>query len=188
MKINWLVLITACAFPGAALAQQSAAPQSATPRATIIGSAEIKADVERTRTGALADSMLRVVPIESKYNIGVAVVRRSPIDGHTQTDALVHEDVTEVYQIIEGNGVLVTGGTLESAKPVSDDQLLHKLGPTSSGERILGGTLTHVGPGDIVIIPPHMVHGFVEIGSERIVYTIIRIDPKRLLVLNGNTN
>ncbi len=186
MRLNWLVALAA--FSCAASSQQSAATHPAPPQATIISSAEIKADVERTETGALADSMLRVVPIESKYNVAVAVVRRSPIDGRTQTDALVHDDVTEVYQIIEGNGVLVTGGVLEAGKPVSDAQLLQKLGPTSSGQRIVGGTRTHVGPGDIVIIPPHMAHGFVEIDSERIVYTIIRIDPKRVLELHGKAS
>ena len=40
-------------------------------------------------------------------------------------------------------------------------------------------------PGDIVVIPPHTPHGFVEITSERIVYTLIRVDPQQLLELRS---
>ena len=120
MKIDWLVISAALALSGAAPAQNGALPKSTTPEATIVRSAEIEAAVERNNSGALSDSVLRVVPIESKYNVGVAVVRRSQVDGRAPPDALVHDAVTEVYQIIEGNGVLVTGGTLRSAKPLVD--------------------------------------------------------------------
>jgi len=36
-----------------------------------------------------------------------------------------------------------------------------------------------------IVIPPHTAHGFVEISSKRIVYTLIRIDPKRILELRS---
>ena len=111
MHIRWIGLIVALAAAGVTLAQSTA------PQATTISSAEIKAEVERNETGALADSVLRVLPIESKYNVGVSVVRRSQVNGKTPPDATVHDAITEVYQIIEGKGVLVTGGTLESPTP-----------------------------------------------------------------------
>jgi len=125
------------------------------------------------------------VPIPSNYNVGVAVVRRSRVNGRTPPDALVHDDVTEVYQIIEGNGVMVTGGALQSAKRITSSAILGEIGPSSAGQAIVGGTRYRVGPGDIVIIPAGTPHGFVEITTARIVYSIVRIDPGRVLDLRS---
>jgi len=115
----------------------------------------------------------------------VAVVRRSRVNGRTPPDALVHEAVTEVYQIVEGKGVLVTGGALQSAKPITDPAILGEIGPSSAGQAIVGGIRQRVGPGDIVVIPAGTPHGFVEVTTARIVYTLIRIDPKQVLRMSG---
>jgi hypothetical protein len=113
------------------------------------------------------------------------VVRRSQVEGRTPPDVIVHDAITEIYQVTEGSGVLVTGGTIESATPLAaDNPIVRELtGPSSVGKVIRGGTLQRVGPGDIVVIPPHTAHGFVEISTERIVYTLIRVDSQRLLEL-----
>jgi mannose-6-phosphate isomerase-like protein (cupin superfamily) len=183
MQTKWLGLIVALAVAGAAVAQSSA------PHATAISSTEIKTEIQRNGTGPLADSVLRVLPIESKYNVGVSVVRRSQVDGKTPPDAIVHDAITEVYQIIEGEGVLVTGGTLESPTPFpKDGQIVRQvIGPSASGKVISGGARQPVGPGDIVIIPPHTPHGFVEIKTKRIVYTLIRFDPQQVLELRSQS-
>ena len=157
------------------------------PQAATISSAEIQAAVKQNSPGAFSDSVLRVLSIESKYNVGVSVVRRSQVDGKTPADAIVHDAITEVYQIIEGNGVLVTGGSIEAptALPSNDPDVLKQIGPSSVGKRIVGGIKHDVGPGDIVVIPPHTAHGFVQITTKRIVYTLIRIDPHRLLEIRN---
>ena len=183
MKFSWLFVIVTFAIPGAASAQRAIVPQSTASHATVVRSGEIMAAAGQNGTEALSDAMLRLVTIESKYNIAVAVVRRSEINGHPPTDAFVHDDVTEIYQIVKGRGVLVTGGTLESGKPVTNRRTLREIGPSTEGEAILGGTRTSVGPGDMVIIPPHTPHGFVAISTKQIVYTIVRIDRKRILAL-----
>jgi len=184
MHTRWIGLIVALAAAGVTLAQSTA------PQATTISSAEIKAEVQRNEAGALADSVLRVLPIESKYNVGVSVVRRSQMNGKTPPDATVHDAITEVYQIIEGKGVLVTGGTLESPTPFpSDGPIVRQIiGPSAFGKVITGGTRHPVGPGDIIVIPPHTPHGFVEIKTKRIVYTLIRIDPQQILELRSKSN
>jgi mannose-6-phosphate isomerase-like protein (cupin superfamily) len=101
---------------------------------------------------------------------------------------VLHDDVTEVYQMIEGKGVLVMGGSLQSAKPIIDATVLGEIGPSSGGKAIVGGTRHRVGPGDIIIIPADTPHGFIEITAPRIVYTIIRIDPLRVLALRSKTH
>lgn len=185
MKVYLLLLAAALALSTVASAMNEGAVQSTATSATFVSAAEINAAAKKYNSGAFSDYPIRVVPIESKYNVGVAVVRRSKIDGRMLPDALIHNDVTEVYQIIEGEGVLVTGGTLQSAKPLTAAAIVGEIGPSSAGQSIVGGASRRVAPGDIVIIPPHTPHGFVDITTPRIVYTIIRIDPQKLLELRS---
>lgn len=161
------------------------AGDAAAPHATIVPAAEMTAAVSRNSTVAVDDALLRVVPVGTDYNVGVSVVRRSQVDGRAPPDAIVHDAITEIYQVTEGSGVLVTGGTIESATPLAADNPIVRelIGPSSVGKVIRGGTPQRVGPGDIVVIPPHTPHGFVEITTERIVYTLIRVDSQRLLEL-----
>lgn len=190
MRTRCLVLILSVVVTSPTFAQSPTPPAAHAPQATAISAEEIAAEVQRNNTGALADTVLRVLPIESRYNVGVSVVRRSQLDGKTPPDATVHDAITEVYQIIEGKGVLVTGGILESPAPFPNDGRIVRqmIGPSSSGSMIHGGTRHDVGPGDIVVIPPNTPHGFVEINTKRIVYTLIRIDPQRVLELRSQSN
>ncbi|MGI8812370.1 MAG: hypothetical protein ACR2IH_07555 [Pyrinomonadaceae bacterium] len=181
-RIGFMLLLTA-----AGVSAQTAPTPTSLPKATVVQTAEIKAAVQRNGTGAFSDSVLRLLPIEASYNVGVSVVRRSQVHGRTPPDAIVHDAITEVYQITEGKGVLVTGGVVESATPLpaDDPDVRQQIGPSSVGKVIRGGTRQNVGPGDIVVIPPHTAHGFVEITTKRIIYTLIRIDPQRLLEPRG---
>jgi hypothetical protein len=88
-----------------------------------------------------------------------------------------------------GSGVLVTGGTIESAVPLApEDPVVRQLiGPSSVGKVIRGGTLQRVAPGDVVVIPPHTAHGFVAISTKRIVCTLIRIDSQKLLEIRDQS-
>jgi len=185
MRANWLVIAAVLAMSTTGSARYDAPTQAAATTATFVSAREIKAAAHKSDTGAFSDVPLRVVPIESKYNVGVAVIRRTRIGGRMRPDALIHDDVAEVYQIVEGEGVLVTGGALRSAKPLTAAAVVGEIGPSSAGQSIAGGTSRHVVPGDIVIIPPHIPHGFVDITTPRIVYTIIRIDPQRVLELRS---
>lgn len=63
MKVSGLVLLAALTLSGAASAAKTPVPQSGHPRAILISSGEIAAAVKHSGTGALSDSVLRVVPI-----------------------------------------------------------------------------------------------------------------------------
>lgn len=123
MKVKWLVMLATLTFSTAALANKDPVPQSTAPHATVIGSDEIEAAVTNHGTGALSDSVLRVVS-----------------------------------------------------------------GPSTGGQAIVGGTRHRVGPGDIVIIPAGTPHGFLEVTTPRIIYTIIRIDPLRVLAIRSKAH
>jgi mannose-6-phosphate isomerase-like protein (cupin superfamily) len=130
--------------------------------------------------------MLRVLPIAGEYNVGVSVVRRSQVHGRTPPEAIVHEAITEVYHIVEGRGILTMGGTVDDAAPLpADDPIVRRLiGPSTVGKTITGGIRQPVGPGDVVVIPPHTAHGFTELQTPRVVYVLVRIDPHRVLEPN----
>ncbi len=151
--------------------------------ATFVSNAEIGAVLAPAATGAVADDVLRVVPIDGEYNVGVSVVRRVKVNGKTPPDAILHHDVTEIYHVLEGSGILITGGTIEGATELpSDDPVVRTvIGPSTVGKVITAGTRRRVGPGDVVIIPPNTAHGFVEITSEQITYLLVRVDPHRVL-------
>jgi mannose-6-phosphate isomerase-like protein (cupin superfamily) len=151
--------------------------------ATFVSNAEIGAVLAPAATSAVADNVLRVVPIDGEYNVGVSVVRRVKVNGKTPPDAILHHDITEIYHVLKGSGILITGGTIEGETelPSDDPDVRNLIGPSTVGKVITGGTRQRVGPGDVVIIPPNTAHGFVEITSEQITYLLVRVDPHRVL-------
>jgi oxalate decarboxylase/phosphoglucose isomerase-like protein (cupin superfamily) len=173
---------------GSARAQtpaQTSAPSPHLPRgtATDVTNAEIKAAVQKTVSQAVSDQQLRVVSINGEYNVGVGVVHRAKTEGRNPGGGIEHSQITEVYHIIEGNGTLVTGGTIENPKESPPDSSVVKVlnGPSTGGGVIQNGVSRKVGPGDVVIIPPNTAHWFSEITSEQIAYLVVRIDPHKVL-------
>jgi len=177
-----------------ALTASVCSAQSATPTAlaksdqskgtaTFVSNAEIGALLAPAATGAVADNVLRVVPIGGEYNVGVSVVRRVKVNGKTPPDAILHHDITEIYHVLKGSGLLVTGGTIEGETelPPDDPDVRTLIGPSTVGKVITGGTRQRVGPGGVAVIPPNTAHGFVEITSEQITYLLVRVDPHRVL-------
>ena len=87
--------------------------------------------------------------------------------------ALMHDDLTEIYQIIEGSGTLLLGGTIEDKRPVSDPP---NLGPTPSYfVTQVGGVTRKIGPNDLVILPAGVPHKFTQLDGP-ISYVIFRFE------------
>ena len=64
----------------------------------------------------------------------------------------VHPDQAEYAIVIAGAGTLISGGTLEAAKPVKPD--------LTEGDHIIGGTTRALKPGDVMLIPAGVPHWF----------------------------
>jgi mannose-6-phosphate isomerase-like protein (cupin superfamily) len=168
---------------------QSATPIGATESdhakgtATFVPDTEIRAMLDTTATSAVTDNVLRVVPIDGESNVGVSVVRRIKVNGKTPLDAILHHEITEIYHVLKGSGILITGGTIEGETelPPDDPDVRNLIGPSTVGKVITGGTRQRVGPGDVVIIPPNTAHGFIEITSDQITYLLVRVDPHHVL-------
>ena len=160
------------------LAQIPAGTQVRTPTtATDVTNAEILAILKMAQT----DQQLKVVDI-GKYNVGVGVLHRGPTHATgTTVNGLSHNQITEVYYVISGSGTLVTGGTMATPKSEPADGTTVKVlvGPSMSGA-FQNGQSRKIGPGDVVIIPPGVPHGFSDI-ADHIDYLSIRMDPDHVL-------
>ena len=92
-----------------------------------------------------------------------------------------HAQVTEVYYVLSGSGVLITGTEIEGPVPLDPASEVVKVavGP-SHRATFMGGERRTVSAGDVVVIPAGVLHGWVEIPVE-VRYLSIRPDPDRVL-------
>jgi len=171
-----LVLFSAAAAIG--LAQSHPKPTVAT---------DIKdEDVKEVLKGAppAVDQQLKVVDV-GPYNVGVGIVHRGPSRDATDGTApcIVHHNQTETYIIVSGGGTLVTGGTIIGAREIAKDSEAYKTlnGPTANGTvKLSEAQVRTVKPGDIIIIPPDVCHGWRDI-TDHVNYLSVRPDPDRVL-------
>ena len=113
-----------------------------------------------------------------KYNVAVAVVARP---AGTSTNSLSHDKITEIYYVLKGSGVQVTGTMVNGTRPATVSKTI---GPGwSSNSPIQNGKSRKLGPGDIQIIPPGVAHGFTSIDPGGIEYLVFRVDPEHLLAM-----
>lgn len=172
-------------FPAPAQTQnaQGVAPHLPRGTATDISSTEIQSLVKKTAADRVSDQAIRVVSINGEYNVGVGVVHRAKTSGTQAGGGIEHSQITEIYHVIEGNGTLVTGGSMDNLSEFAPDSPVVTVlnGPSTRGGPIQNGVTRKIGPGDVVIIPPNTPHWFSEISSDQIVYLVVRIDPHRVL-------
>jgi len=136
-------------------------------------------DIQATQKDMLAKGSVDV-PIRTVeaggHNVGVSLVYR--LKG-TNTGGVIHDKVSEAYQVLEGSGTLVTGGTLINPKRRADSG---GNGPGISGTGIEGGVSQRLTKGDVFIIPAGTPHRIAEV-QESLVYTVIRVDPSQIVPL-----
>jgi mannose-6-phosphate isomerase-like protein (cupin superfamily) len=96
-------------------------------------------------------------------------------------NGIAHTEVTEVYYITSGGGTLVTGGTILNPKPLAPDAEVVRVavGPSVNGT-FQGGQTRKVSAGDMVIIPPGVLHGWSEV-PDHVTYVSVRPDAGHIL-------
>jgi len=161
------------AIPATSLAQTP-------PPAVDVLKAEIDAVIAAPDGGA--DRQIKVVDV-GKLNVGVGVLEqraRSTPPG-APVSGISHAQVTEVYYVLSGSGVLITGTEVENARPLDPESEVVRVavGPSDFGTFIDGDRRT-VSAGDVVVIPAGVLHGWVEI-PDHVRYLSIRPDPDRVL-------
>ncbi len=142
--------------------------------------AEIDAVIAAPDGGA--DRQIKVADV-GKLNVGVGVLEqraRRTADG-APVSGILHSQVTEVYYILSGSGVLITGTEFENARALDPDSEVVQVavGPSELAT-FVGGERRTVSAGDVVVIPAGVLHGWVEI-PDHVRYLSIRPDPDRVL-------
>jgi len=148
----------------------SAAPAANAATATYVTTAEIDAALQQMPANKTTyDKPIKTVDT-GPYKVTIVILRRIP--SQTPDSSLLHDRVTEVYQILTGAGMFETGGTLMEGKPV--DLTSEAAGPSVRGT-IQGGESRRMGPGDVVVIPQGLPHRFSKLEGT-ITYLVTRIE------------
>lgn len=143
--------------------------------ATLITAAEIQAHKENMVAVNETDVAMTMVPAgggDEDYQVGVSMVVR--YQGQTNQYYAVHDDVAEVYYVVEGRGRMMLGGTLTDweRRPVSIEN-----GQGSRGTESVGAEEITLEAGDMLIIPAGTPHKW-EYAEEFTAYMVVRVDPE----------
>jgi mannose-6-phosphate isomerase-like protein (cupin superfamily) len=176
-----VVTLLAAGRPAAVNAQaQAAAPLYAPGVNYLLPSVVVTAEeIEATKKEMLANKTIDVAIRMAETGgprVGVSLVYRVKGPGNAP---VVHDYVSEVYQILEGSGTLVTGGKMIDATRRAESGVN---GPGLSGKDIQGGVSKKLKKGDMVLIPAGTPHKWSEV-QEFMSYTVVRVDPNRIVPL-----
>ena len=156
-----LIALAALAIgAGPVLAQAPGAPQAsgAPELKTFASSADVQALIANARRTHKAE------PTISQPLLSLAPYRAS-LEYRTATGpAAVHEKEAEVFYVIEGSGVLTTGGRLKDEKRQNPTNL--------AGSGIEGGQSRPVSKGDFLIVPEGQPHQYTDIKGELILMSL----------------
>src|SRR5262249_20051633 len=138
---------------------------------TVITADEIAATLKQSTANNVVDQPVKATEVPGGHKASLALLRRTK----AETTALIHDRVTEIYQITTGSGTIVTGGALE--KPTPPDLTRLDAGASRPGTH-KGGEAKHGGAEDGIIIPPGQPHRFSQLDGSEIVYLVYRFEPK----------
>lgn len=174
--------IILAAFLALAAAQAQDAPNPTCRRcaATYIANEEIQEYLKRA-TNPVVDQQVRAVDA-GKTNIDIGVVYRGKITG--TPNVAEHDQVSEVYHVIEGTATLVTGSDIAGWKrrPSTQENVRLLNGPGGDGTSIRNGATYELKPGDVIVIPAGVGHQFTKI-DDHIRYLMVRVDPDKVTPL-----
>jgi len=148
--------------------------------ATYIPNSELQAYMKRAIATNTIDQQIRAVDV-GKSNVDIGVVYRGKLTAPAADSVAEHDQVSEVYHIIDGTATLVTGPDLVNKKRRPGDlenvRLLN--GPGNNASSIRNGVSHELKAGDVVIIPAGTGHWFTKI-DDHITYLMVRIDPDKV--------
>ena len=155
--------------------------------ATYIPKSELDAYTKRAVENKIVDQQVRSVDL-GKAQVGIGMVTRGKLNlGSTSGDAVAeHEQISEVYYIIEGSATLLTGPDLVDVKqrPSTLKTVREQNGPGYNAASIKNPQTHELKAGDMIVIPAGTGHWFTRI-DDHITYAMVRIDPDKLLPLKN---
>ena len=128
----------------------------------------------------LTDQQIRDVEI-GKSHVGIGVVYRGKLTEPAPESVAEHDQVSEVYHIIEGTATLVTSPELVGKKrrPATLETVRLFNGPGNNASSVRNGVAHQLKAGDVIVIPAGTGHWFTKI-DDHITYLMIRIDPDKV--------
>jgi mannose-6-phosphate isomerase-like protein (cupin superfamily) len=130
------------------------------------------------------DKLVKSIDIGA-YSVGVGILHRGATRPGAPIGAINHTQLTEIYYVISGTATLLTGGTVTNvnAIPAESDIVKIDVGPSNQGVFEGAAQRRKIGPGDVVIIPAGVYHGFDDVVGG-IDYLAFRTDPNHVLPKN----
>jgi len=189
MQTRNLVLIFALTL-GAAIFVPQAAAQSPHPtcnhcQATYVPKSELDAYFEQGKLHHIVDQQVRNVAL-GHMQVGIGTIYRKKLEKPEQHSVAEHEQVSEVYYVLDGAATLKTGPELVTPVARPSDMLTVKQqnGPGFNADSINNAHTIELKPGDVVIIPAGTGHWFTSI-PDHITYLMVRLDPDQILPLKS---
>jgi mannose-6-phosphate isomerase-like protein (cupin superfamily) len=183
LKVVVLSVVTV-AFP---LLAQEPKPTCNHCSASYIPKSELDAYTKRAMESKLVDQQVRSADI-GKAQVGIGMVTRGKLDlGSSSGEAVAeHEQISEVYYIIEGSATLLTGPDMVGLKPrPSTLKTVREQNGPGFGATSIKNPVTHeLKAGDMMIIPAGTGHWFTKI-DDHITYVMVRIDPDKVVPLKS---
>jgi mannose-6-phosphate isomerase-like protein (cupin superfamily) len=141
---------------------------------------ELQAYTKKALAENLLDQQVRDIEI-GKAHIGIGMVHRVKLDKPAPNSVAEHDQVSEVYHIIDGTATLMLGPdiTNRQRRPATQLTVREFNGPGNNGSDIRNGKSYDLKPGDVVVIPAGTGHWFQKI-DDHIDYLMVRIDPDKV--------
>ena len=152
---------------------------------TYVPLAELQAYTQKAVTENLLDQQVRDIEL-GKAHVGIGMVHRVKLDKPQPDSVAEHDQVSEVYHIIDGTATLVLGPNITNRqrRPATQRTVVEFNGPGNNGTEILNGLTVNLKPGDVVVIPAGTGHWFTKI-DDHIDYLMIRYDPDKVTPLKS---
>lgn len=146
---------------------------------------ELEAYTKKAVAEKLIDQQVRDIEI-GKSHVGIGMVHRERLTAPAANSVAEHDQVSEVYHIVDGTATLVLGPdiTNRQRRPSTLRTVVEFNGPGNNGSDIRNGVAYNLKPGDVVVIPAGTGHWFTKI-DDHIDYLMVRIDPDKVTPLKS---
>ena len=144
---------------------------------------ELQAYTKKAIEEKLLDQQVRDIEI-GKAHVGIGMVHRGKLDKPAPDSVAEHDQVSEVYHIIDGTATLMLGPdiTNRQRRPSTLLTVREFNGPGNNGTEIRNGVAYNLKAGDVVVIPAGTGHWFTKI-DDHIDSLMVRIDPDKVTPL-----